>query len=63
MKYDIIYYLIGILYLIFDLEIVLLYPIIYVLKSYLSILILFLFITILILGYIYEWHIGALDIL
>lgn len=63
MKYDIIYYLIGILYLIFDLEIVLLYPIIYVLKSYLSVLILFIFITILIAGYIYEWHIGALDII
>lgn len=59
MKYDIIYYLIGILYLIFDLEVILLYPILYVLKSYLSIFILFIFIIILIGGYIYEWHIGA----
>ena len=62
MKYDIIYYIIGILYLIFDLEVILLYPIIYVLRSYLSIFIIFLFLIVLIGGYIYEWHIGAQDI-
>lgn len=62
MKYDIIYYIIGILYLIFDLEVILLYPILYVLRSYLSLFILFFFVTILIAGYIYEWKIGALNI-
>jgi NADH-quinone oxidoreductase subunit A len=63
-KFDILYYVIGILFLIFDLEIVFLVPlaaIIFNIPSYFGFIMLFIFITILTIGFIYEWLMGALD--
>ena len=65
MKFDIIYYVIGILYQIFDLEIIFLFPqasIIYNQKSVFTIWIVIIFIAILTIGFIYEWFQGALEI-
>jgi NADH-quinone oxidoreductase subunit A len=65
LKFEILYYVIGILFLIFDLEIIFLIPlaaILFSFHSFLGFLILFLFITILTIGFIYEWLMGALEI-
>jgi NADH-quinone oxidoreductase subunit A len=64
-EFKIIYYIIGLLYLIFDLEILFLYPFaasLWLLNSYLgfiSILLFFIFLTI---GFIYEWLNGTITL-
>ena len=63
MKFDVRYYLVAILFIIFDLEIAFLFPWAVVLDEigmfgYLSMM---LFLGILVVGFIYEWKKGALD--
>jgi NADH-quinone oxidoreductase subunit A len=64
-EFQIIYYIIGLLYLIFDLEILFLYPFaasLWLLNSYLgfiSVLLFFIFLTI---GFIYEWLNGTITL-
>ena len=65
MKIDIIYWIIGLLYLIFDLEIIFIFPfasIIYTLNSFFAFSAFFIFLIILALGFLYEYNEGALDI-
>lgn len=64
-KYEIIYQIIGILYLIFDLEIVLIFPFVtnlYLIKNYIGQQLLFYFIFILTIAFIYEQKFNALII-
>ena len=63
MKFDVRYYLVAILFIIFDLEIVFLFPWAIVLDQiglfgYLAMM---LFLGILVIGFIYEWKKGALE--
>jgi NADH-quinone oxidoreductase subunit A len=63
MKFDVRYYLVAILFIIFDLEIAFLFPWAIVFKDiglfgFISMMI---FLTILIIGFIYEWKRGALE--
>ncbi len=63
MKFDVRYYLVAILFIIFDLEIAFLFPWAIVLKEigmfgFVSMLI---FLGILVIGFIYEWMKGALE--
>ncbi len=63
MKYDVRYYLVAILFILFDLEIAFLFPWAVVLKEigtfgFVSMLI---FLAILVVGFIYEWMKGALE--
>ena len=63
MKFDVRYYLVAILFILFDLEIAFLFPWAVVLKEiglfgYVSMLI---FLAILVVGFIYEWKRGALE--
>lgn len=63
MKFDVRYYLVAILFIIFDLEIAFLFPWAVVLEEigmfgYLSMM---LFLGILVVGFIYEWKKGALE--
>lgn len=63
MKFDVRYYLVAILFIIFDLEIAFLFPWAVVLKEigmfgYLAMVI---FLGILVIGFIYEWKKGALE--
>lgn len=62
-RFEIHFYLVGILFIIFDLEIVFLFPwvIIFWKLSLLSILAMLIFIIILTLGFAYEWAKQALD--
>ena len=65
MKFDIIYYVIGIQYLIFDLEIIFLFPlatVLFSLNSLIAFWIALCFLIILTIGFIYEWFQGALSI-
>jgi len=65
LKFEILYYVIGILFLIFDLEIIFLIPLAAILFSFHSFsgfIIILIFITILTIGFIYEWLMGALEI-
>jgi len=62
-RFDVRFYLVSILFIIFDLEVIFLFPWAVVL-GYLdvfSFFAMFVFLTILILGFIYEWAKGALD--
>jgi NADH:ubiquinone oxidoreductase subunit 3 (subunit A) len=62
-RFDIKFYLVAILFLIFDLEIVFLFPwsvMLYFLDVF-TFWIIFIFIFVLTLGFIYEWSKGALD--
>jgi NADH:ubiquinone oxidoreductase subunit 3 (subunit A) len=61
--FDVRFYLVSLLFIIFDLEITFLFPWTLVLKDlgYLGFFTMILFLTILTLGFIYEWLIGALD--
>lgn len=62
-KFDVKYYLLAILYIVFDLELVFIVPWTVVgdrLSSF-SFCIIFLFILILTFGFIYEWFKGALE--
>ncbi|HVS27817.1 MAG TPA: NADH-quinone oxidoreductase subunit A [Burkholderiales bacterium] len=63
MKFDVRYYLIAILFILFDLEIAFLFPWAVVLKEigmfgFVSMMI---FLAILVVGFIYEWMKGALE--
>lgn len=63
MKFDVRYYLVAILFIIFDLEIAFLFPWAIVLNDigmfgYVAMLI---FLGILVIGFIYEWKKGALE--
>lgn len=65
MKFDVLYYVIGILYLIFDLEIIFLFPIasiMFSLNSLIALWIVLAFLIILTIGFIYEYNQGALDL-
>ena len=62
-KFEILYWLIAILYLIFDLEIILLFPFgltLFLFNSYLSYLLLYFFLFILTLAFVYEFKFNAL---
>ena len=65
MKFEILYYLIGLLYLLLDLEIVLLFPLVVRLFTLppLAFLIVLAFMILLTLGFLYEWLRGALEII
>jgi NADH-quinone oxidoreductase subunit A len=66
MKIDIIFWVIGLLYLIFDLELVFIFPfasIIFSLNSFIGFWSFMLFLIILALGFCYEYFMGALTIL
>jgi len=63
MKFDVRYYLVAILFILFDLEITFLFPWAVVINKigmfgFVSMLI---FLFILVVGFIYEWKKGALD--
>ncbi|TXT24932.1 MAG: NADH-quinone oxidoreductase subunit A [Gallionellaceae bacterium] len=63
MKFDVRYYLVAILFILFDLEIAFLFPWAVVLKEigmfgFVSMMI---FLAILVIGFIYEWMKGALE--
>ena len=57
------YYLVAILFILFDLEIAFLFPWAVALKDigFFGFMSMMLFLTILVLGFIYEWMKGALD--
>jgi len=63
MKFDVRYYLVGILFIIFDLEIAFLFPWAIVLKEIglPGLIAMGIFLLILIVGFIYEWKKGALE--
>jgi len=63
MKFDVRYYLVAILFIIFDLEIAFLFPWAIVLRDIgmFGFLAMMLFLGILVVGFIYEWARGALD--
>ena len=63
MKFDVRYYLVAILFILFDLEIAFLFPWAVALKEigplgFWSVMV---FLSILVVGFIYEWKKGALD--
>jgi NADH:ubiquinone oxidoreductase subunit 3 (subunit A) len=62
-RFDIKFYLVAILFLVFDLEIVFLFPwsiMLYKLSMF-SFWVIFYFLFILLIGFVYEWRKGALD--
>ena len=63
MKFDVRYYLVAILFILFDLEIAFLFPWAVALKEIGStgFLAMMVFLAILVVGFIYEWKKGALD--
>ena len=63
MKFDVRYYLVAILFIIFDLEIAFLFPWAVVLDEIglFGFLAMVLFLAILVVGFIYEWKKGALE--
>ena len=63
MKFDVRYYLVAILFIIFDLEIAFLFPWAVVLKDLgiFGFWAMMLFLAILVVGFIYEWKKGALE--
>ena len=63
MEFDVRFYLVAILFIIFDLEIAFLFPWAVTLKSLgaLGFWSMMIFLFILTIGFIYEWKIGALD--
>ncbi len=63
MKFDVRYYLVAILFIIFDLEIAFLFPWAVVLQEIgmFGFLSMMLFLGILVIGFIYEWKKGALE--
>ena len=63
MKFDVRYYLIAILFILFDLEIAFLFPWAVVLRQIgmLGFVAMLLFLAILVVGFVYEWKKGALD--
>lgn len=64
-EFNIVYYIIGLLYLIFDLEILFLYPYaasLWLLNTYIGFIVLLIFFILLTLAFIYEYYLGALDL-
>jgi NADH-quinone oxidoreductase subunit A len=63
MKFDVRYYLVAILFILFDLEIAFLFPWAVVLKDIglFGFLAMMVFLAILVVGFIYEWVKGALE--
>ena len=63
MKFDVRYYLVAILFILFDLEIAFLFPWATVINEIgaFGFLSMMLFLTILVVGFIYEWKKGALE--
>jgi NADH-quinone oxidoreductase subunit A len=63
MKFDVRYYLVAILFILFDLEIAFLFPWAIVLQEIglFGLLAMMVFLAILIVGFIYEWKKGALE--
>jgi len=63
MKFDVRYYLIAILFILFDLEIAFLFPWAVALQEigYFGFMSMMIFLAILVVGFIYEWKKGALD--
>ena len=63
MKFDVRYYLVAILFIIFDLEIAFLFPWAVSLKEIglLGFVSMMIFLAILVVGFIYEWMKGALE--
>jgi len=63
MKFDVRYYLVAILFIIFDLEIAFLFPWAIVLREIgmFGFLSMMLFLGILVIGFVYEWKKGALQ--
>ena len=63
MKFDVRYYLVAILFIIFDLEIAFLFPWAVVLDKIglFGILAMGIFLGVLVIGFIYEWKKGALE--
>lgn len=62
-KFEVRYYLVAILFIIFDLELLFLFPwiICFNTLSYEGIYIMLFFLFLLTIGFIYEWYEGALD--
>ena len=63
MKFDVRYYLVAILFIIFDLEIAFLFPWAVVLQDIgmVGFLAMMVFLGVLVIGFIYEWKKGALE--
>ena len=63
MKFDVRYYLVAILFILFDLEIAFLFPWAVVLQEIglFGFVAMMVFLAILVVGFIYEWRKGALD--
>ena len=63
MKFDVRYYLVAILFILFDLEIAFLFPWAVVLNDigFFGFAAMMLFLLILVIGFIYEWKRGALE--
>ena len=63
LQFDVRYYLVAILFILFDLEIAFIFPWAVALKDigFFGFMSMMLFLTILVLGFIYEWMKGALD--
>ena len=63
MKFDVRYYLVAILFIIFDLEIAFLFPWAVVLDEVgtFGLLAMAIFLAVLVIGFIYEWRKGALE--
>jgi NADH-quinone oxidoreductase subunit A len=63
MKFDVRYYLVAILFIIFDLEIAFLFPWAIILDEIgmFGFIAMIVFLTILVIGFIYEWKKGALE--
>ncbi len=63
MKFDVRYYLVAILFILFDLEIAFLFPWAIVLQEigWFGLVAMFVFLGILVVGFIYEWKKGALE--
>ena len=62
-KFDVQFYLVAILFIIFDLEISFLFPWVLILNLYFvkSIMIMLIFLILLTVGFLYEWKKGALE--
>jgi NADH-quinone oxidoreductase subunit A len=63
MKFDVRYYLVAILFILFDLEIAFLFPWAIVLQDigWFGLIAMFVFLGILVVGFVYEWKKGALE--
>jgi NADH-quinone oxidoreductase subunit A len=63
MKFDVRYYLVAILFILFDLEIAFLFPWAIVLRDigWFGLVAMLVFLGILVVGFVYEWKKGALE--